>query len=186
MKPFEYVFAALLAVVAIPVVMWSYSHWMTVTSQGPAGPTIAVTGSPSVTAQKIDAILCKAQSPACGTGTQLYQYGVQYGVDPGFGLAVFKHESNYGTAGVARQTLSLGNIRCTPGYACIGGYRAYGSWQAGYSDFYRLISGPVYVGAGLTTPEQIFAKYAPSGDGNNPIQYSADVEQSIAIWRAAA
>jgi hypothetical protein len=185
MKPFDYVLAVILALAALVIVPWSYNHFTKVTSTGPSGPTIAVTGSPSVTAQQIDQILHDAHSPAEGTGHDLYVYGTQYGVDPGFALAVFKHESNYGKAGVAVQTRSLGNIRCTDGYACLSGYRAYPSWQASYTDFYKLISGPVYVGSGLDTPEKIMPKYAPSGDGNNPTAYATDVEQSIALWRTA-
>ena len=180
----DYFLAACLFIACLFVVPWSYNHFTKVTSTGPAGPSIAVTGSPSISAEQADDILCKAKSPACGTGHELYLYGTQYGVDPGFALAVFKHESGYGTAGVARETLSLGNIRCAGYPTCKDGYRSYGSWQQGYSDFYRLISGPAYVGAGLDTPEKIMPKYAPSGDGNNPTAYATDVEQSIASWRA--
>lgn len=187
MKPFEYVLAALLFIVALFAVPWSYNHWMQVTGPSvPAGPSIAVTGSPSVTASQADQILCSAKSPACGTGYTLYQYGTQYGIDPGFALAVFKHESNYGLKGVAASSLSLGNIRCAGYPTCIDGYRSYPSWQAGYSDFYKLISGPLYVQAGLVTPDQIMPRYAPSGDGNNPTAYATDVEDLIAIWRTAA
>jgi hypothetical protein len=185
MKPFEYVIAGLLVIVAFFVVPWSYNNWMTKT--GPGGtysPTTAVTGSPSITADKIDSVLCSAKSPACGTGTQLYTYGKEYGVDPAFALAVFKHESSYGTAGVARQTLSLGNLRCIPDAACQGGYAAFPSWQSGYSAFYKLISGPLYIGSGLVTPEQILAKYAPTADGNDPSQYAADVESTVTTWRS--
>jgi hypothetical protein len=53
------------------------------------------------------------------------------------------------------------------------------TWQSGYRAFYKLISGPLYVGAGLATPSQIFIRYAPDGDNNNPVAYASDVEQSI-------
>ena len=58
--------------------------------------------------------------------------------------------------------------------------------EQGYSAFYKLISGPLYVGAGLKTPEQILAKYAPVADNNDPSGYAADVEASMRDWRAAA
>jgi hypothetical protein len=35
---------------------------------------------------------------------------------------------------MARVTYSLGNIRCSAGYQCLGGYRAYDNWVAGYTD----------------------------------------------------
>jgi len=131
-------------------------------------------------------LLCKSGNTAtCGTGQDLYNLGVQYGIDPSFATAVFKHESGFGTAGIAAQTHSLGNLRCIPDAACQGGYAAFGSWQQGYSAFYKLISGPLYVGAGLTTPEQILQRYAPVADNNDPSGYASDVEASMRDWRAA-
>ena len=186
MKPFEYVAAVLLFIMALVVVPWSYSTWMTRTGSGSYGPGIAVTGSPSMSAAQVDKVLCQANSPACGTGYTLYSYGTQYGIDPAFALAVFKHESNYGNAGVAKSNLSLGNLRCIPSAACVGGFAAFPSWQAGYSAFYKLISGPLYVGAGLTTPQQILAKYAPIADNNDPVAYATAVNADMTSWRAAA
>ena len=55
MKPFEYALAIVLGVLALPIVMWSYNHWMTVIGQGTYGPGIAVTGSPSISASQVDA-----------------------------------------------------------------------------------------------------------------------------------
>jgi len=145
----------------------------------------SIVGGPSLSAAKVDQILCSANSPACGTGNAFTLDSAEYNIDDAFALAVMKHESNYGTAGVARQTLSLGNLRCIPDAACVGGFAAFSSWQQGYSAFYKLISGPLYVGAGLTTPEQILAKYAPVADNNDPSGYAADVEASMRDWRAA-
>ena len=143
----------------------------------------SIVGGPSLSAAKIDKILCSANSPACGTGNVFTLDSAEYNIDDAFAAGVFKHESSYGTSGIASQTHSIGNIRCSDGYACIGGFRSYPSWQAGIDDWFKLISGPLYVGAGLTTPEQILAKYAPSGDGNDPSGYAQDVEQSMAAWR---
>lgn len=99
-------------------------------------PQYSVLGRPTITATHIDSILCAVSpadhppvSAACGTGTNLYNLGVKYGIDPVYALAWFQHESSFGRYGVAHLTLSLGNIRCTPGYHCISGLRAYTSWQ---------------------------------------------------------
>src|SRR5882762_4693397 len=185
LNPFEKGLAIVLGILALPILLWSYNNWMTKTGSGTYSPTTSITGSPSISASQVDAILCKANSPACGTGNSLESYGQQYNVDPAFALAVFKHESGYGNAGVAKQNLSLGNLRCIDGAACQGGYAAFPSWQAGYSAFYKLISGPLYVGAGLTTPEQILQRYAPVADNNDPSGYASDVEASMRDWRAA-
>lgn len=144
----------------------------------------AITGAPTISAAFIDRVLCSAQSPACGTGRDLYRAGLASGIDPAYALAFFQHESTYGRAGVARITLSLGNIRCTPGtpgYACRDGYRSYTSWQAGYADWYRLIL--AYVRAGKHTIEQIVPTYAPASE-NNVTAYVRAVLGSVATWRA--
>src|SRR5947207_195902 len=87
----------------------------------------SVIGSPTISAAFIDQMLAKYGSPAAGTGSSLYSYGQYYGIDPAYPLAFFWNESNFGKTGIASQTQGLGNIRCTPGYACIGGFRAYAS-----------------------------------------------------------
>jgi len=143
----------------------------------------SVVGGPSLSAQKIDSILSSAGSPAAGDGNVFTLDSAQYNIDDAVALAFFHRESSYGTAGVATQTHSLGNIRCSDGYSCIAGFRSYASWQDGITDWFRLISGPGYVGSGLVTPEQITARYAPSSDGNNPSAYAASVEQDVSTWR---
>jgi len=104
-------------------------------------------------------------------------------IDPAFALAIFWNESNFGRAGTASSTRSLGNLRCIPDAACWNGYAAFSSWQDGYTAFYKLISGPLYAGSGLTTPEAIIPKYAPSGDGNSPSHYISVVESAVSLWR---
>jgi len=142
-----------------------------------------VVGKPSISAATITRVLAAAHSTAQGTGAALYADGVTYGIDPAYALAFFQHESEFGTTGVARVTKSLGNIRCTPGYACIDGFRAYATWQAGYVDWYRLIR-LLYVNQWhLTTVEQIIPVYAPSGDHNNVSAYINAVEQAVNQWR---
>jgi len=185
LKPFEFAVAAILGILAIPIVLWSYNHWQTVTGSGTYSNTTSITGSPSISASEVDKVLCSNGSPACGTGYTLYTYGSQYSIDPSFALAVFRHESSFGKAGVARENLSLGNLRCIQGYACVNGFAAFPSWQAGYSAFYQLIAGPLYVKAGLVTPEAILAKYAPVADNNDPAGYAADVEASMHNWRSS-
>lgn len=162
---------------------WQYLTSNNTTNQAPASGSLVV-GVPSITAQQIDAILTNADSPAAGTGQDLYNLGKQYHIDPAFALAVFFNESKFGKAGVAQSTLSLGNLRCIPDAACVNGYAAFKSWQEGYESFYKLISGPVYVGAGLTTVESIMPIYAPSGDNNDPSHYSSVVESCMSLWRS--
>lgn len=164
--------------------------------QPPASPHHApafytVMGKPSLSAAFVNRVLARAHSPASGTGQALYDLSVQYHIDDAFALAFFEHESAFGTTGIARVTRSLGNIRCTPGYQCINGYRVYQSWPSGYRDWYHLIEdGYVQghitiplVGHTCTTVSQIVPVYAPANDGNNVPGYIAAVEQAVDGWR---
>ena len=137
---------------------------------------------PTVTAAFIDHVLTLAHSPAVGLGTVLYQEGVKRGIDPAYALGFFDEESNYGRLGVARVTLSLGNIRCSSGYRCIEGYRAYASWSEGAIDWYNLIAN-VYLAHGLKTVEQVVPVYAPSTE-NNVAAYIANVNNDVARFQS--
>lgn len=143
-----------------------------------------VLGKPTITPEHIDRVLCSAQSLACGTGQALYDYGVQAGIDPAYALAFFHHESSYGLKGWGAANKSLGNIRCTSGYACAGGYRAYASWQAGYQDWYALIAWYAHTLNKRTIPD-IIPTYAPSADNNNEAAYIASVEQDVDAMRGS-
>jgi hypothetical protein len=147
--------------------------------------TYAVIGKPTISAAKIDKVLHAAGSPADGTGATLYDLGIQYGIDPAFALAFFDHESNYGTQGVARYSLSLGNLRCIDSARCVGGYAYFDTWAQGYEAWYTLIAGPIYVKNGLTTVETIIPVYAPPADSNDDSAYIAGVEQMIQLYRSA-
>src|SRR5947209_4285389 len=143
----------------------------------------SVLGRPTLRPGFLNQVLAAAHSPAQGTGQALYDLSVRYGIDDAYALAFFQHESMFGTTGVARSTLSLGNIRCSAGYRCMAGYRAYASWRAGYADWYQLISNLYIRTWHLTTVEQIVPVYAPASDGNDVAGYIAAVEQNVARWR---
>jgi hypothetical protein len=132
---------------------------------------------PSISAAQIDAILAAYHSPAAGLGPMLYDLGVQYAIDPAYLVAFFVLESAGGTRGIARTTHSVGNIRCTPGYACVAGYRAYASWAAGARDWFVLLRTLYLDTWNLRTPAAILPRYAPPGDGNDPAAYAASVTQ---------
>ncbi|HMA36149.1 MAG TPA: glucosaminidase domain-containing protein [Chloroflexia bacterium] len=95
--------------------------------------------APTMSATQIDAVLAAYGSPAAGQGRTFYDLGVRSGIDPAWALAFFVVESQAGTRGVARVTRGIGNIRCTAGYACVAGYRAYVSWADSITDWYMLM-----------------------------------------------
>lgn len=142
-----------------------------------------VIGKPTIMPAYINHVLCSAQSPACGTGEQLYNDGVQAGIDPAYALAFFRHESSYGRYGIAHDNLGLGNIRCTSGYTCLNGFRAYASWDAGYKDWYALIVYYANVLGKRTIPD-IVRTYAPDTE-NNTEGYIIAVEQDVDAMRGS-
>lgn len=146
--------------------------------------TDSVTGSPTISVSKIESVLAGAGSPAAGTGQSLYDLSVQYNIDAAVALAFFKHESGYGLHGVARVTLSLGNLRCKPDYECYDGYAKFVSWQQGYEAWYKLISGGSYVGSGKSTIATIIPTYAPSDDHNDEQSFIDDVNQTVQQYRS--
>ena len=139
---------------------------------------------PTVDAATIARILQAYGSPAVGSAGTMYALGVKYGIDPAYCLAFFIHESTAGTAGVARVTKSVGNIRATPGYRNYEGYRHYESWEEGIEDWYHLIDELYIKSWGLTTVDAIIPVYAPVSDGNNPEGYAATVKKLVTSWRA--
>ena len=149
----------------------------------------SVLGSPSIAADLIDRVLSAYGSPATGTGQSLYDLGVQYGIDPVWALAFFLHEDSFGKTGIGAANHSLGNIRCSAGYSCQGGFRSYATWEASYQDWYALIlngyvKGSVSSACPCTTIEQIIPVYAPSSDGNDVQGYIAALLQAAHTWRA--
>jgi hypothetical protein len=142
-----------------------------------------VTGKPTLDPKFIDNVLAYYDSPAAGKGQALYDYGVQYHINPAYALAFFLEESNFGTKGVATKTHALGNIRATAGEPQYKGYRSYPTWEAGFEDWYRLISEKYVAQWNLVTVDQIVPVYAPSFDNNNEKQYIRTIKFAIERWR---
>jgi hypothetical protein len=143
----------------------------------------SVLGSPSLSADLINQVLASAGSPAAGTGQALYNLSAQFGIDDAYALAVFGKESSFGKYGAAFEDHALGNIVCAGYPTCNGRFRCYPSWEAGYQDFYRLIS-QEYISHGLSTVETITPVYAPSSENDTGL-YIQQVRQSMQAFRQA-
>lgn len=146
----------------------------------------AVSGIPTVNADKIAQVLKQYNSPAAASSQVIYDLGVKYGIDPAYALAFFIHESSAGTKGIAVTTKSLGNIRQTTnsGFEGYQGFRKYPSWEVGAEDWYKLIRNLYIDGWNLPTVEKIIPKYAPSEDNNNPASYINAVNTLVDSWRS--
>jgi hypothetical protein len=142
----------------------------------------AITGGPSLSAGQVDTILSRAGSPAAGTGQTFYEQSLQTGINDAYALGFFQHESNMGLKGWAVVNKSIGNIRCTAGYDCNGGYRAYGSWADGVTDWFNLIKNLYIDTWHLATVEAIIPRYAPTSDHNDEQGYINSVVATVANY----
>lgn len=151
----------------------------------------SILGAPTITAAQIDAILQANNSPAVGTGDIWVEAGLQYGIDPAYGLAFFMHESSFGTnpawAGIkpdGTTTHNVGNIICAGYRTCFGRFRDYPDWRTGIYDWYRLIAVEYIQWRGLATVEGILPVYAPAFENDVP-RYVNVIKYAVAEWRQA-
>jgi hypothetical protein len=154
----------------------------------PAGEH-SVRGSPTISAEDVEAVLREYNSPAAGTGRAWIALGQQYGIDPAYALAFFIHESTAGTnpgwAGLkpgGGSTHNVGNIICAGYTTCYGRFRDYASWDEGIEDWYKLIAREYIEGRGAQTVEQIIPIYAPAFE-NNVDGYVNAVISMVDGWR---
>jgi hypothetical protein len=158
--------------------------------------SVSFQASPRLSPAFLNRVLAAYRSPAAGLGQQIYDLGRQYGVNSDLLLAIFGHESAFGTTGEARVSRSVGNLRCLDeSYAlyrpsCADGYAQFPSWLDGIGAFYRLIQvgyvdGLVtipIVGHRCTTLAQVIPVWAPASDGNDPAAYINDVLSFLRAW----
>lgn len=184
MKRFSTLLSAVWICFLLLLIVPSQAQAHTDTSLLQAASGYSVLGSPTVSAALMNEVLATYHSPAAGKGQALFDYGVQYGVDPVYALAFFMHESSFGTTGIAQYTRSLGNLRCVRIYSCYDGFSSFPTWEAGFDAWYALIRA-VYVDAWhLATVEQIVPVYAPASDHNNVAGYINAVEGAVDGWRS--
>lgn len=146
-------------------------------------PDYLAVSAPRISRRLFRQALDHRRSPATGLGDELYKVCLGWSVDPAVALAMFTHESQCGTQGVAVRSLNFGNLRRGPGaLKTVEGFAQYASWVVSCNDYCRLIAGPLYYGSGLRKVSEIIRRYAPSGDRNNPAQYAAAVNHMVEVW----
>jgi hypothetical protein len=147
---------------------------------------MSIMGKPTITIDKIEQVLNQYNSPAKGVGKYMYDTGLKYGINPAVALAFFVHESSAGTAGKAKTTKSIGNIRWTQncGFDQFQGFRLYPNWESGIDDWYKLIKNTYVDSWKLNTVELVIPKYAPNADNNNETAYINAVKSLIIKWQS--
>lgn len=141
--------------------------------------------NPTVSADQINALLANYHSPVSGQGQMIVNLGVKYHIDPAYVVATFGNESTFGTKGESTKSLSPGNLRCIASARCADGYAQMDSWEMGFEKLYDLLANSqYYITAGKTIPDTIIPTFAPSGDGNSPSSYIANVKHIEDVLRS--
>lgn len=139
-------------------------------------------------------ILTAAHSPAAPVAAECWAGIVAHGVDPALALAVFQHETSYGTRGIGPSTRNWGALRRSPHYPSPSGFVRYPSWPAGARDAARLLAiygaDQIRPGRKTSTAQTFPFVWAPASDGNAPDRYGdaivAAITRYIALERATA
>jgi hypothetical protein len=176
-------------------------HALHVLRSSPKRPAVPFTsggdtivGKPTISAEQIDLILRRYNSPFAGRGQKIYDLGKKYDIDPAYAMAFWLKESTIGTRGWAVSTMNPGDIRGTSR----GGWTYFASWDDGVEAWFQYMRS-TYIdgnlnfvnadGYGCTphkpcqTIEQIIPVYAPASDGNNVNEYIRQVRQAVETWR---
>lgn len=152
---------------------------------------LTLIAAPRISAPLFGAILARNHSPAAPEAAELALIPDGYGLDRAIALAFFRHESSYGTQGVATHTRGWGNLRPASWQARSSGvyvsptsgrFAAYTTWANSLHDWCELLR-RFYIPAGLTTVRTVTPRYAPSADHNDPVRYAADVVATVLRWQ---
>lgn len=143
---------------------------------------IAFTSLPRISAGLFARVLSRNHSPAAHYAAQLATIPEAYNLDRAVALAFFRHESTYGTQGIAVRSLNWGNLRNgVRAYKIENNFAFYHSWADSLHDWCQLIK-VRYIGRGLLTVRHALPIYAPSSDGNAPQRYADQVCADVARW----
>jgi hypothetical protein len=126
-------------------------------------PTIPINSNESYRFQSIEAgkINQVLGGKLKGMGDVFVRAGQQYNIDPALLTAIAQHETGNGKS---RAAIEKNNIA---GMMAKNGLKSYGSIEDSIMDMARNLS-KNYLGAGLSSLDQIGAKYAPVGASNDP------------------
>jgi hypothetical protein len=139
--------------------------------------------NPTVTVSEVALVLQRVNSPILPFAGDVYFYGIQYGIDPVFALAIWMKESREASDGSVAApdhnpgyTEGLGNDpRC-------GRWACWPTWPEGIAGWFHYMR-VFFVNRGYVSINTILPIYAPPSE-NNTNGYLNFVAQQVATWRA--
>jgi peptidoglycan hydrolase-like protein with peptidoglycan-binding domain len=148
-----------------------------------AAPSTSTGGAAS--AAKIDNVV--KGTGLAGQGANIAKYAKQYGVPAELALAMFWHEAQFNSTGLAPQNNNPGNLRFVGQPGAVSGVSGFAKWPTvgeGVEAYFQLMS-TVYRGfidqkdwAGLVH------EYAPATDGNDEAQYVLRIVDGMSAYRS--
>ncbi|MBX7101496.1 MAG: peptidoglycan-binding protein [Myxococcaceae bacterium] len=153
-------------------------------------PVGAVDPSPappsSGAAAKVDAIV--AGTPLAGKGAFMLQMAQKYRVPVELALAMFWHEAEFMTTGIAPLNNNPGNLRFVGQPGAVSGVSGFAQWptvEGGIEAFFKLMNGLYRPFVDQKDWAGLVHLYAPSSDGNDEAAYVDSIETSMARYRKA-
>jgi len=147
-----------------------------------------ILSSPTISKSTFVRILHQNHSPAAADAEKAWAKIVAYGVDPAFELAMFRHESSYGTKGAAVSRRNWGNLRRSPYFPSHKGFATYPTWADGAGDTARLlrIYGKNHIRRNTvtSTARSLPKVWAPAADHNKPIAYGTALVVAMIRYHA--
>lgn len=144
-----------------------------------------ILGKPTVTLAQFTHALQVAGSPAAGEAAGIYAAFTAKGVNPAFALAIAQHESNLGKAGIAVGRHNLFGQRYYASQAAYGGtnkggWASFTTYTADAKAEAALLAGGLYGSSTKYNTARTFPfRYAPSSDGNSPLNYGSAIVSYI-------
>ncbi len=144
------------------------------TAPAPAGPSAA----------KIDALL--KGTGLAGQGANIARFSQQYRVPAELALAMFWHEAQFMTTGIAPQNNNPGNLRFVGQPGAVSGVSGFAKWPTvgqGVEAYFKLMSTVYRDFIDRKDWPGLVHTYAPSWDGNDEALYVRRIVDGMSSYR---
>lgn len=151
-------------------------------------PSTGVGAAPSVpssgAAARVDGLL--AGTPLAGKGAFMLQMASKYRVPVELALAMFWHEAEFMTTGIAPLNNNPGNLRFVGQPGAVSGVSGFARWptvEGGIEAYFKLMNGLYRPFVDQQDWAGLVHLYAPSSDGNDEAAYVESIETLMARYR---
>lgn len=155
---------------------------------GAGGSTPAPAGGSttgSASAAKIDTMV--QGTGLAGQGANIAKFAKQYAVPAELALAMFWHEAQFNSTGIAPQNNNPGNLRFVGQPGAVSGVSGFAKWPTvgqGVEAYFKLMSTVYRRFIDQKDWAGLVHEYAPAADGNDEAQYLRKIVDGMNAYRA--